>query len=72
MYPVPPYRLRGFAMARVSPLTNWDKLKVTSTNGWITSGDWAGLAGLVSAEATKALIWAGGRNLIGDNIDIVN
>ena len=72
MYPVPPYRLRGFAMARVSSLANWDKLKATSTDGWITSGEWVGLAGVVPAEASSALIWAGGRNLIGDNIYIVN
>ena len=71
-YPVPPYRLRGFTMAILSPLANWDELKATSTDGWITSGDWAGLAGVVSAEASGALIWAGGHNLIGDNIYIVN
>jgi len=53
-------------------LANWAKLKATSTDGWIKSGDWAGLAGVVSAEASGALIWAGGHNLIGDNIYIVN
>ncbi len=72
MYPVPPYRLRGFAMAIVSPLTNWAKLKATSTDGWIKSGEWVGLAGVIPAEASSALIWAGGHNLIGDNIYIVN
>ena len=53
-------------------MANWDKLKATSTDGWITSGEWVGLAGVVPAEASSALIWAGGRNLIGDNIYIVN
>ena len=53
-------------------MTNWDKLKATSTDGWIKSGDCSALADVVPAEASSALIWAGGRNLIGDNIYIVN